>query len=185
MLVESPYHLGPISLMIFPLNFTIQWKLPLLSSKFYQRDHYKNIWMTCQLCCRGTCKFILIWWPGMEWQYNEISIKSELWWEIHYSDVIMSMMVSQIAGVSIVYSNICSGVDQRKHQSSVSLAFVRGIHRWPENSPHKGPVKRKMFPFDDVIMFLKEMGPRAIIQLWYDQNILPVILGWFCWLFFS
>ena len=39
-----------------------------------------------------------------------------------------------------------------KHQSSASLAFVLGIHRWPVNSPHKGPVTRKMFPFDDVIM---------------------------------
>ena len=42
--------------------------------------------------------------------------------------------------------------DQRKHQSSASLAFVPGIHRWPVNSPHKWPVTRKMFPFDDVIM---------------------------------
>ena len=40
----------------------------------------------------------------------------------------------------------------RKHQSSASQAFVRGIHRWPVNSPHKGPVTRKMFPFEDVIM---------------------------------
>ena len=39
-----------------------------------------------------------------------------------------------------------------KHQRSASLAFVRGIHRWPVNSPHKWPVTRKMFPFDDVIM---------------------------------
>ena len=44
------------------------------------------------------------------------------------------------------------GADQRKHQSSASLAFVRGIHRRPVNSPHKGPVTRKVFPFDDVIM---------------------------------
>ena len=44
------------------------------------------------------------------------------------------------------------GVDQRKYQSSPSQAFVRGIHRWPVNSPHKGPVARKMFPFDNVIM---------------------------------
>ena len=29
---------------------------------------------------------------------------------------------------------------------------MRGIHRWPVISPHKGPVTRKMFPFDDVIM---------------------------------
>ena len=44
------------------------------------------------------------------------------------------------------------GTDQRKHQSSTSLAFVRGSHRWPVDSPHKWPVTRKMFPFDDVIM---------------------------------
>ena len=44
----------------------------------------------------------------------------------HYSDVIMSTIASQITGVSIVCSSVCSGVDQRKHQSSASLAFVRG-----------------------------------------------------------
>ena len=70
----------------------------------------------------------------------------------HHSDVIMSSIASQITGVSIAYSTVCSGTDQRKHQSSTSLAFVRGIHRWPVNSPHKRPVTRKMFPFDDVIM---------------------------------
>ena len=37
-----------------------------------------------------------------------------------------------------------------KHHSSASLAFMWGIHRWPVYSPHKGPVTRKMFPFDDV-----------------------------------
>ena len=42
----------------------------------------------------------------------------------------------------------------KKHQSSASLYFVRGIHRWPVNSPHKRPVTRKMFPFDDVIMMV-------------------------------
>ena len=63
-------------------------------------------------------------------------------------------MASQITGVSVVYSAVCSSADQQKHQSSASLAFVRGIHRWPVNSPHKGPVTRKMFPFDDVTMRL-------------------------------
>ena len=67
-------------------------------------------------------------------------------------DVIMSAMASQITSLTIVYSTIYSGVDQRKHQSSASLAFVRRIHRWPVNSPHKWPVTQKMFPFDDVIM---------------------------------
>ena len=49
---------------------------------------------------------------------------------------------------------VCSGADQRKHQSSASLAFVLGIHWWPVNSQHKGPVTRKMFPFDGVIMMI-------------------------------
>ena len=70
----------------------------------------------------------------------------------NYNDVIMRAMASQITSLTIVYSTIYSGADQRKHQSSASLAFVRGIHRWPVNSPHKGPVTLKMFPFDDVIM---------------------------------
>ena len=64
----------------------------------------------------------------------------------------MGAMASQITSLAIVNSTIYSDADQRKHQSSASLVFVLGIHRWPVNSPHKGPVTRKMFPFDDVIM---------------------------------
>ena len=71
---------------------------------------------------------------------------------LHYRDVIMSAISTQITGVSIVCAIVCLGADQRKHQSSASLAFVRGIHRWPVDSPHKGPVTQTMFPFDDVIM---------------------------------
>ena len=70
----------------------------------------------------------------------------------HYSDIIMGAIVFQITSLTIVYSTVYSDADQRKHQSSASLAFVRGIHRGPVNSPHKWPVTRKMFPFDDVIM---------------------------------
>ena len=72
---------------------------------------------------------------------------------IHYSDVIMSAMASQITSLAIVCSVVYSGADQRKHESSASLAFVQEIRRWPVNSPHKWPVTRKMFPFDDVIMY--------------------------------
>ena len=64
----------------------------------------------------------------------------------------MGAMAFQITSIAIVNSTVYSGADQRKHQSSASLAFVRGIHRGPVNSPHKWPVTRKMFPFDDVIM---------------------------------
>ena len=69
----------------------------------------------------------------------------------HYSDVIMGATF-QITSLTDVYSAVYSGADQRKHQTSASLAFVRRIHRWLANSPHNGTVTRKMFPFDDVIM---------------------------------
>ena len=67
----------------------------------------------------------------------------------------MSTVVSQITFISIACSTTCSGTDQRKHQSSTSLAFMRGIHHWPVDSPHKGPVTRKMFPFENIIMTLQ------------------------------
>ena len=70
----------------------------------------------------------------------------------------MNVMASQITGDTIVYSTVCSGADQRELQSSASLAFVRWIHRWPENSPHKGPVTRKIFPFDDIIMYITDFN---------------------------
>ena len=70
----------------------------------------------------------------------------------HYSDVIMSAIASQITSVSIVCLTVCSAANQWKLQSSASLAFMRGIHRWPANSLHKRPVTQNMFPFDDVIM---------------------------------
>ena len=76
----------------------------------------------------------------------------------HYTDIIMSLMASQITSLPIVYSPVCSGTDQRKHQSSASLAFVRGINRWPVKSPHKRPVTLKMFSFDDAIMIGREVS---------------------------
>ena len=70
----------------------------------------------------------------------------------HYGDVIMGAMASLITSLTIVYSIVYSMHRSKKHQSSASLAFVWGIHRWPVNSPHKWPVTRKKFPFDEVIM---------------------------------
>ena len=64
----------------------------------------------------------------------------------------MDAIASRITSLTIIYSTVYSDADQRKHQSSASLAFVRGIHRWPLNYPHKWPVTRTMLPFDDVIM---------------------------------
>ena len=75
---------------------------------------------------------------------------------MRYSDVIMDAMASHITSLTIVYSTVYSGADQRKHQSSASLAFVWAIHRRPVNSPHRWPVTRKLFPFDDVIMVITD-----------------------------
>ena len=55
---------------------------------------------------------------------HEVTCKK---WSNHYIDVIMSAMASQITGVAIAYSTVCSGADQRKYQSSAWLAFVREI----------------------------------------------------------
>ena len=72
---------------------------------------------------------------------------------LHYK-YIMSAIVSQITSLTIVNSTVYSGTDQRQPQSYASLGFVWGIHKWLVKSPHKGPVTRNMFPFDDVIMAL-------------------------------
>ena len=82
----------------------------------------------------------------------------------HYNDAIMGAIASQITSLASVYSTVELGDDQRKHQSSASLAFVRGIHRRPVNSPHKGPVTREKFPFDDVIMFCKPYFPMRLLR---------------------
>ena len=89
----------------------------------------------------------------------------------HYCDTIMSTMVSRFTRLTVVYSIVYSDADQRKHQSSASLAFVWGIHRWPVTSPHKGPVTRKMFPFDDVIISISKSIQNSLLPRKYNKYI--------------
>ena len=70
----------------------------------------------------------------------------------HYSDVITCAMASQITSLSIVHAIVYSGRSKKKLKLRV-IGLCAEIQRWPVNSPHKWPVKRKMFPFDDVIMW--------------------------------
>ena len=100
------------------------------AEKFHGKDHMFY-------CIRFECSV-------MVWPWAEIAL--------HYNDIIMSPMASQITSPMIVYSTVYSGEEHRKHQNSASLAFVRGIHWWLVNSPRKGPVMWKIFPFDGVIM---------------------------------
>ena len=85
-----------------------------------------------------------------------VFIRRYLVYSRHYDDVVMGAIASQITSLTIVYLTVCLDADQRKHQSSASLAFVWGIHWGPVNSPYKWPVTRKMSPFDDVIMVTKQ-----------------------------
>ena len=91
-----------------------------------------------------------------------------------YNCVIMSPMASQITGASMVYSTVYSDADHRDKYSSASLAFVRRIHRWPVNSPHKGPVTRRMFPIDDVIMRKRSLSSQGLILV-YPSLLLYMI----------
>ena len=60
----------------------------------------------------------------------------------------------------------------KKHQSSASPAFVCGIHRWPVNSPHKRPVTRKIFPFDDVIIMQKSAPKIKFVSRIYLERLI-------------
>ena len=86
----------------------------------------------------------------------------------HYSDVIMSVIGPQITGVSIVYS---TSVQAQLEEN------IKALRHWPlwGEFPHKGPVTRKMFPFDDVIMYTYHLRFwcrfyfRKYKQAWYFQ----------------
>ena len=112
-------------------NFYQIWKF--LLKKMHMRKPYAEL-------------LAIFFWLGFSWRKSKLFIIS------HYHDVIIGAIASLITSLTIVYSTVYSDADQRKHQSSASLDFVWGIHGGPVNSPHKGPVTRKMFPFDDVIM---------------------------------
>ena len=108
-------------------------------------------WLNMKIPCHGNAFYII---GTLLWEYTckppDFSHKRTVL--KHYNDAIMGALASQITSLASVYSTVQLCADQRKHQNSASLAFVRGVHRRPVNSPHKGPVTRKMFPFGDVIM---------------------------------
>ena len=128
----------------------------------------------CMLVCPETRLFVQLFFPEVHRKYQSLS---------HYSDVIMGAMASQLTGVFNVCSTVGADADQRKHQSSASLAFVRGIHRSPVNSPHKRPVTRKMFPFDDVIMVTGPFLLESTIPLTkeYVKPSHAIASSWICY----
>ena len=94
-------------------------------------------------------------------------------YNLHCCDVIMGATASQINSLAIVYTTVYSGADQRKPQSSASLAFVRGLHRWPVNCPSKGPVTQKILPFDDVIIECIFLNNNYCVLIQTSANFMP------------
>ena len=156
----SWFAVAPIVLQIHQLFSNTQHEL-LKSMCEHRTLSFINITFCISTCvqlvlwCKfvvSICRFIV-----QPWFYLVVNICfSAICY--HYDDVIMSTIASQITSLTIVYSIVYPGADQSKHQSSVSLAFVWGIHRGPVNSPHKWPVTQNMFPFDDVIMIYFTAG---------------------------
>ena len=145
----------------------IRWKIVLVSFRLQSRDRYKLLHIAWEFLSWHVRKFVVFWWRAIELHqceiFNEFGLwTNNLWWNmsmVHYSNIIMSAVASHITDVSIVYWTVCSGEDQRKYQSSASLSFVRGVHWWLVNSAHKGPITRKMFPFDYAIMYCADSNP--------------------------
>ena len=157
--------------MYFAYHWTIYEKCRGIQSYLGELDWKKNP-IKSKICVDGNFVFTggkgghrydnlssMLLTPTTSWQRDNSR---------HYCDVIMGAVASQITSLTIVYSTVYSDTVQRKHQSSASLAFVWGIHRGPVNSPHKWPVTRKMFPFDDVIMAFREIWCIFILYIYLD-----------------
>ena len=110
------------------------------------------------------------------------------WYTVNWIEISKAPnLASQITSLTIVYSTVYSGTDERKHQNSASLAFVRGIHPWPVNSSHKGPVTRKTFPLDGVVMTNASIGTfPQLIDFWQIYEVgSPSTKSFICQSFYS
>ena len=147
------YRTSYISLVTYATDAGLE---NILHNISWRHNHYVNTANETQNRCMEITSLIVLQSKALftdsNWLKSSNGIRSLI--VKYYTDVIMGATVSQITSLTIVYSTVYSNADQRKYQSSASLAFVRGIHRRPVNSPHKWPVTREMFPFDDVIMDL-------------------------------
>ena len=135
------------------------------SLKFAKTFHSKNTQRSLTILLRfnNTQDCVSVWLERAENQNKTLKNSAHIG-RLH-CEVIMGAMASQITSLIIVSSPVYSGTDQRKRESSASLASVRGNHRWPVKSTHKRPVTRKMFPFDDVIIW-----HRTITWSWHSKR---------------
>ena len=145
-------NVGLLYLKLILLPTVTEYIPPVLDKTFAIRA--ENMFWWTLLTRETALTFWVMWSKSLVYVCKKMCLRlAEIHMDpLHYTDVIMGVMASQITSLSIVCSTVCSGRGQRKHKSSASLTFVRGIHWWPVNSPHKGPVTRKMLTFDNVVM---------------------------------
>ena len=140
----------------------IIYPCPRLSSS--KRGPWNYVFITC---CETSHLHILL-----EPERNVYQLEGDFMWNEDIEIQSLQRSHNERDGVSIASSTVCSGADHRKHQSSAPLVFVRGIHQWPVNSPHKGPIRWKMFPFDNVIMIIN------MFSVGYDYPLKPKSNDW-------
>ena len=133
----------PVCLVI--VNWTIRnkimWNFNQNSNIFIQENVFENS------VCEMTVILSRVSWVNTTYVYVTTGsgcTPKHLFNPLHYDDVILDTMVSEITSLTIVYSTVYSDADQRKHQSFASLAFVRGIHRGPVNCTN-GQCRGKCF----------------------------------------
>ena len=99
----------------------------------YTKNNENRMSTSCQFLCLKSTTFDKDW--------------------FHYNDVIIGAMASQFTSLRLFTQPFINAQIKKKiSKLRVTGLCVRGIHRWPMNSTHKGPVAPRMFPFDDVIM---------------------------------
>ena len=126
--LQSRRRLNPVGSKFNWQSLPIQWVV-------LENRHGSSLFWCAPSCLRDwTLRNHSIAWPNVTWLACVPWVPA---FAIHYCDVIMGAMTFQITGASIIYSTVCSDTDQRKQQSFTSLAFVKGIRRWPVKSPLK------------------------------------------------
>ena len=138
---------------------------PILACILARHSPWRRLRSVIYRHCVSPFKSLQLIWRSDHLLMPDLPMNYSLQWRHNDHD-----MASQITGVPIVCSIVCSGADQRKHQSSASLAFVMGIHWWLVDSPHKWPLTRKMFTFYDVIMLQFGENDRVAVYYWLTRD---------------
>ena len=142
----SSWPILPVPLWVYDTMRPVASAVPIFKDNWYRQHRLAVLWCTAVWA-------ITVVRDSLPWRHNERD------------------GVSNHQPLDYLLNRLFKAQIKEKNQSFASLAFVRGIHRWPVNSPHKGPVTRKMFPLDDVIMLLLSIWdihvPDCKAIIWY------------------